>query len=228
MNRARLLRADALKRSWRLLLAIVLAGLGEGFGHAAEQRWEPLFNGRDFDGFAFHLGKEGADNKGTFSIRDGVMICSGTPSGYLYTRKSYRRYVLEYEWAFKRPGGLKADKDFRSNSGCLIHIGATNALGVWPRSIEVQGAHHQAGLILKIPRNLRCQVTDDKEARTRALKPVGVWQTTTIDVDGPAMTVSLNGIVVSTVRDCELTEGPIGFQSEGREIHFRTIRIRGK
>ena len=35
------------------------------------------------------------------------------------------------------------------------------------------------------------------------------------------MTVSLNGTVVSTVRDCELTEGPIAFQSEGAEVHLR-------
>jgi hypothetical protein len=71
-------------------------------------------------------------------------------------------------------------------------------------------------------------VTDDRQARARALKPVGEWQTTTVDVDGGDMAVRLNGTVVSTVRDCELTEGPIGFQSEGSEIHFRNIRIRVK
>ena len=71
-------------------------------------------------------------------------------------------------------------------------------------------------------------MTDDKAARARSLKPVGDWQITTIDVDGGNMTISLNGEVVSTVRDCELTEGPIGFQSEGAEIHLRNIRIRVK
>ena len=141
------------------------------------------------------------------------------------TKKSYSRYTLEYEWAFTRPEGLKDDKQFRGNSGCLVHVGEENALGVWPRSIEVQGMHNQAGLILPISRNLKCRVTDDREARIKSLKPVGEWQTTRVEVGGGNMTISLNGTVVSTVRDCELTEGPIGFQSEGAEIHFRNIRI---
>lgn len=42
------------------------------------------------------------------------------------------------------------------------------------------------------------------------------------------MIISLNGTVVSTVRDCELTAGAIGFQSEGAEIHMKNIRIRLK
>jgi hypothetical protein len=31
--------------------------------------------------------------------------------------------------------------------------------------------------------------------------------------------IKLNGSVVSAVSDCELTEGPIGFQSEVAETH---------
>jgi hypothetical protein len=42
------------------------------------------------------------------------------------------------------------------------------------------------------------------------------------------MTISINGAVVSTVRDCELTAGPIGIQSEGAETHWKNIRIREK
>ncbi len=210
------------------LLATLIFGVPCTQATAAEETWTPLFIGKDLDGFAFHLGKEGADNAGTFTVRDGTIICTGTPAGYLYTKKRYSRYTLEYDWAFMRPAGLKDDSKFRGNSGCLVHIGEENALGVWPRSIEVQGAHRQAGLILPIPRNLKCKVTDDSQARARVLKPVGEWQTTRIEVDGGNMIISLNGTVVSTVRDCELTAGAIGFQSEGAEIHMKNIRIRVK
>jgi hypothetical protein len=211
-----------------LLLLAVLIGIGCPQANAAEDSWAPLFNGKDFQGFVFHLGQDGTENNGTYTIKDGVIICTGKPPGYMYTTKSYSRYTLEYEWTFKRPEGLKNDKAFGGNSGCLVHVGEANVLGVWPRCIEVQGMHNQAGLILPIPRNLKCKVTDDKEARARSLKPVGEWQTTTIDVNGGDMTISLNGTVISTVRDCVLTEGSIGFQSEGAEIHFRNIRIRVK
>ena len=222
----RLMRFLVRPRFLRAFAILILTGCP--LAHGAEESWSPLWNGKDFEGFAFHMGKGGTDNDGTFSVKDGVIVCTGKPSGYMYTKKPYSRYTLEYEWAFRRPEGLKDEAGFRSNSGCLVHIGEENALGIWPRSVEVQGAHNQAGLILPIPRNLRCKVTDDKAARARSLKPVGQWQTTTIDVDGGNMTISLNGQVVSTVRDCELTEGPIGFQSEGAEIHLRNIRIRVK
>ena len=163
------------------------------------QGWTTLFNGKDLDGWKFHLGKEGAANDGTFTVKEGILICTGKPSGYMYTAKSYSSYTLQFEFAFKRPEGLKDDLEFRGNSGCLIHVGQPNALGVWPRSIEVQGANRQLGLILPIPRDLKCTKTFDAEAAAKARKPVG---------------------------QCELTEGAIGLQSEGAETHWKNIRIR--
>lgn len=205
-----------------------LAALAAPAARAADDGWVPLFAGPDLTGFAFHFGKDNTENKGTFTLNDGVVTCTGRPAGYMQTTKSYSRYVVEYEWAFKRPEGLKDDKEFGGNNGCLVHIGEANALGVWPRSIEVQGMHKQAGLILPIPRNVKCKVTDDPQARAKALKPVGEWNTTRIEVDGGNMTISLNGTIVSTVADCELTAGPLGFQSEGAEIQFRNARIQEK
>jgi hypothetical protein len=191
-----------------------------------EQGWCSLFNGKDLDGWRFHLGKEGAQNDGTFTVKDGVLVCSGKPSGYMYTEESFSSYTLEFELAFKRPEGLKKDSDFRGNSGCLIHVAEENALGVWPRSVEVQGMNRQLGLILPIPRSLQCTRTFDKEASAKARKPIGEFNKVEIEVKGGDMTIKLNGTVVSTVGECELTEGPIGFQSEGVETHWRNIRIR--
>src|SRR5210317_1717840 len=54
-----------------------------------EEGWSTLFNGKDLDGWKFHLGKEGAGNDGAYTVKDGVLICSGKPSGYIYTTKSY-------------------------------------------------------------------------------------------------------------------------------------------
>ena len=106
-------------------------------GEEDEQGWTTLFNGENLDGWRFHLGKEGADNAGTFTVDDGVIVCTGKPSGYMYTQGAYSNFTLEFELAFKRPEGLTNDSDFRGNSGCLIHIGEKNALGVWPRSVGV-------------------------------------------------------------------------------------------
>jgi len=220
------IRISALLRP--LFRTALVAGICLPLVQAENEKWTPLFNGKDLSGFAFHLGKKGTENKGTFTVKDGIIVVSGKPSGYMYTKKSYSKYILEYEWTFKRPANLKDDKKFKANSGCLVHIGEANQLGIWPRCIEVQGMYHQAGLILPIPRKLECKLTEDKKARTRVLKPVGEWQTTRIEVDGGDMKIYLNGALISTVADCVLTEGPIGFQSEGKEIHLKNIRIQEK
>jgi hypothetical protein len=86
--------------------------------------------------------------------------------------------------------------------------------------------NRQLGLILPIPRNLKCTRTFDKAASEKARKPVGEFNKVEIEVTGGDMVIKLNGVTVSTVGDCELTEGPIGFQSEGVETHWRNIRIR--
>ncbi len=212
------------------LIVVLAAALAEPnllpAQESGEKGWTALFNGKDLDGWKFHLGKEGAANDGTFTVKDGILICTGKPSGYMFTAKSYGNYALEFEFAFKRPEGLKSDAEFRGNSGCLIHVGQPNALGVWPRSIEVQGANRQLGLILPIPRSLKCTKTFDAEASEKARKPVGQFNKLEIDVKGGDMTIKLNGVVVSTVGGCELTEGAIGLQSEGAETQWRNIRIR--
>ena len=66
----------------------------------------------------------------------------------------------------------------------------------------------------------------DRPARDKAVKPVGEWNTTEITcrADG-SITAKINGTEVSSGKG-ELTEGPIGFQSEGAEIHFRDIKIK--
>jgi hypothetical protein len=192
----------------------------------AHQGWVSLFNGKDLDGWRFHFGRESTANEGTFSVRDGTLICSGKPSGYMYTAKSYGNFTLQFELAFKRPEGLTDDAKFRGNSGCLIHVGEPNALGVWPRSIEVQGMNRQMGLILPIPRDVRCTRTFDSELSARVRKPLGQFNQIEIQVEGGDMVIKVNGEVVSTVGNCELTEGPIGFQSEGVETLWRNIRIR--
>ena len=116
-----------------LLLTLVATMAAPNELSAAEdgqQGWATLFNGKNLDGWRFHLGKEGAANDGTFTVKDGILICSGKPSGYMYTAKSYSNFTLQFELAFKKPEGLTDDTKFRGNSGCLIHMGEANALNV--------------------------------------------------------------------------------------------------
>lgn len=182
---------------------LLLAALQDGYSD--------IFNGRDLTGFKpVHCAAD------TFSFQGSELVCSGKPAGYLMSEKRYRNFSLRYDWKFETPG----------NNGCLLFIAEPDALDIWPRSIEVQGMHAQAGLILPIPRNLGVTHTDHPAARRAALKPAGEWNTFEIVVAAGGGAILLNGRRVSEFRGCVVQEGPIGFQAEGAPIRFRNVKIR--
>jgi hypothetical protein len=204
-----------------LTLAAVLLGFGSSPAADTDGGFIPLFNGKNFDGWKFAL-KDKADPAKTWSVKDGVIICTGRPNGYFYTDKGYKNYVIRYDWRYKRPEGLKEDKDFNGNSGLLVHI--TGEHKVWPKCVEVQGLNKDHGHIFAIA-GAKGTYSVDKDAQKKAIKPVGEWNTTEVISKDGELTAKVNGTEVSKGKG-ELTEGPIGLQSEGAEIHFRNIRIK--
>jgi hypothetical protein len=186
--------------------------------------FKPLFNGKDFTGWQFELGKGGEPGK-TFQVKDGIIVVSGKPNGYFYTDKDYKNYVLRYDWQYKRPAKLTDDKEFKGNSGCLVHIQPPQK--VWPKCVEVQGMNLNHGMILYVSGAKGLEKAKfDRAAKDKATRPVGEWNTTEIvcKADG-SVSAKINGTPVSSGKS-DLTEGRIGFQSEGAEIHFKNILIK--
>jgi hypothetical protein len=216
-----------------LTLAAVLAGTALfDSATAADEKHEgftDLFNGKDLTGWKIFLDPraKNANPAKTWSVRDGVIVCTGHPNGFLYTDGTYKNYIIVYDWRYKRPANLTDDNKFRGNSGCLVHIQNPEkpVMGVWPECVEVQGMNLEHGKLLPIPRKIG-KGTFDKAARDKAVKPVGEWNTTEIICkDDGSIRAKINGIPVSKGKS-KLTEGHIGFQSEGAEIYFRNIRIK--
>src|SRR5438067_5736119 len=83
-----------------------------------DKDFKDLFNGKDLTGWKYI--PEKADK--TYTVVDGYIKVSCQPAGYFYTDKSYKNYVLKFDWRYKRPANLEDDKKFEGNSGCLIHI----------------------------------------------------------------------------------------------------------
>src|SRR6516225_11922020 len=59
-----------------------------------------LFNGKDLTGW---VNVNCAPQ--TWQVRDGVIVCTGQPQGFLRTDTMYENYVLEVEWRHTRKGG---------------------------------------------------------------------------------------------------------------------------
>jgi len=188
-----------------------------------EKGFLPLFNGKDFSGWKFQSSEEGAELAKTFSAKDGTIVCTGNPAGYLYTDKSHREFTLRFDWRYARPVDLEDESKFPGNSGYLLWIAEHK---VWPRSLEVQGMNRDAAGIIPIASRDETEFTEDKAARERVRKPVGEWNSMEIAAKGGRVEVRLNGTLISTVTKHPFREGAIGFQSEGAEIHWRNIRIR--
>jgi 3-keto-disaccharide hydrolase len=202
-------------------LFAALAVAGPGLAADKDESWTALFNGRDLTGWkvVFRDKEKDADPAKTFTVKDAALIVSGKPTCYIHTEKSYSNYVLSYEWRFPEGSSPK------SNSGCLVHIQPPPK--VMPKSVEPQGRYEDHGKLFFIGGVKPVgEPTFDADAQRKALKPMGEWSTTevTCKADG-SIVVKLNGVQVSQAKT-ELTEGPIGFQCEGFEVHFRNIRIK--
>jgi hypothetical protein len=202
-----------------VMAAMALSGPASAGGEG-QTRFTILFNGKDLTGFV----KVGADKTDPWSVKEGVIDCTGKPNGYLKTEKSYKNYVLKFDWRYLRPEGLKDDKTFGGNSGCLVHIQPPDK--VWPKCVEVQGMNREHGKIFAIG-GAKGKFSDNSEARWKALRPVGEWNTTEVISQDGTLTSKINGTEISTGKS-ELTEGPIGWQAEGAPIQFRNIIISEK
>jgi hypothetical protein len=206
------------------LLAVLLAGVAllavQGTLPAAEEAgFTKLFNGKDLTGFKIFPENAAA----TYPVKEGAVAVTGKPAGYFYTEKSYKNYVLKYDWMYTRPADLTDDSKFNGNSGCLVHI--TGEHKIWPQSIEVQGMNKNAGLMIPVSKAPMANAKDDPAARKQAVKPVGQWNTTEVTVMEGKISAKIND---TPIAECvtSLKEGPIGFQSEGAEIHYKNIMIK--
>ena len=110
----------------------------------ANERWTPLFNGQNLDGWYSWLPSTGKNNdpKGVFKVHDGMIHILDIPVttdsqefGYLATDNSYANYRLrlQYKWGEKRfPPRAYAKRD----SGLLYHTVGPDM--IFPRSVECQ------------------------------------------------------------------------------------------
>src|SRR5688572_10307934 len=80
----------------------------------AEQDWTILFNGRDLtgwvpvvktqDGTAKKFLEHEVGDQTTFFVKEGKLLTTGKPSGYLRTESVYENYVFHVEVRFMTPG----------------------------------------------------------------------------------------------------------------------------
>jgi hypothetical protein len=182
-----------------------------------------LFNGKDMEGWTYHLNAKGAKMEDVWRVEDGVIICKGKPAGYIRTKDKYKNYELTLEWRFDAAKGA-------GNSGVLLRMVGQDK--VWPKSVEAQLHSGNAGDFWNID---DVKMTVDKSRtegrRTKKLKssnekPLGEWNSYRIIVNKGDIKLYVNGELQNEATDVEEVAGPICLQSEGAEIQFRNIELK--
>lgn len=205
--------------------------LAAWMGSASAADWQILFDGRSLQGWSYFTDKAGAKVEDTFRVKDGILVCTGIPTGFIYTQKKYRDFELsvEYRWA---PGVAP------TNSGIFLRV--NSELKVLPRGIEHQLKHGSAGDLIgfhgmKLEGEAsRFRLTPDHKlgGELRALtktadaeKPAGEWNRVEIRLQGGSLQTRINGTPVNEARGVEAISGAVGLQSEGGEVHFRNVKL---
>jgi len=212
----------------RLIAFVAVIILTLSIAHSADDEggFTPLFNGKDLAGWVpVNVAPS------TFTVRDGMIVCTGVPTGVMRTDRQYENFVLELDYMHVKPGG---------NSGLFIWSDPVTAVGQpFTRAIEVQildgqntdnyTSHgdvfsiHGAKMTPDRPHPAGWERCLPSEHRT---KPAGEWNHYRVECNDGALKLSVNGKQVSGGHDIRPRKGYICLESEGGLIHFKNIRIK--
>ena len=193
---------------------------------ADDESFKPMFNGRDLSGWVnVNCSPE------TWSVRDGMIACTGRPVGAMRTERQYENFVMEVEWRHLKSGG---------NAGIFIWSSPLGAPGVpFLRSIEVQvldhgygdtDSHTTHGDVFPIHGSTMKPFGRHKEMRSfpseSRSKPSPEWNHYRIVCEAGVIRLHVNGKEVSGGEDCVWRKGYIGLESEGSPTEWRNLRIK--
>lgn len=194
-----------------------------------------LFNGKDLSGWHSDVPKkdQNPDIEPSFIVRNGMLVSMGSPGGHLITDATYQNYRLEIQYRFSAKPG---------NCGALVHASIPRALyGMFPKSIEVQMMHKNAGDFWCIEEDITVSdmearrgpkanwgINGDKLRRIKKLadsleNPLGEWNKMTIECLNDKIKVWVNGKLANYGTNCTAKSGQIALQAEGAEVEFKKV-----
>lgn len=220
-----------MKQTARTLIVLGIAAIllstiaGCQHGVAGSGRKTLLWNGKDFTGWKLFIPDENINVNDIWSVKDGVVHCTGKPNGYMRTMSQYSNFRLHLEWRWP---------DEPANSGVLLY--ASGEDHVWPKCIECQLKAGSAGDFVlmngagltvdgKDMQNGERQFVVIQKKQQSSEKPAGQWNTYDITCDNGTISCSANGTLQNEGSAATITSGWICLQSEGGPIEFRNIYI---
>ena len=189
---------------------------------AAAAGFEPVFNGKDFTGWAGPV-----EN---YQVRDGAIVCKPGKGGTIFTAGEYGDFVARVEYRLPPAG----------NNGLAIRYpgqGDTAYVGM----CEVQVLDDTSPKYTRLdPRQANGSAYGMVPAKRGYLRPTGEWNFEEVTVKGSTIKVELNGTVILDADLSKVTEymansphpgkdrttGHFGFAGHNDPVAFRNVAIK--
>ncbi len=191
---------------------------------AEDSEYQPLFNGKNLDGWILRRA-----DRGGYKVEDGKIVCPADGGGYLFTESEYDDFSFRFDFKLSKA----------ANNGIAI------------RSPLIDGKPAYEGMEFQIldnvgypkklkPTQYHGSLYDVVGAIRGALRPVGQWNDQEIRCYGNRITVILNGVAIldtdlSEISDAEVIKkhpglkrksGHIGLLGHGSRVEFRNLRVK--
>jgi hypothetical protein len=188
-----------------LLLAFAVAAF-------AQEGFEPLFNGKNLDGW------DGDPHM--WSVRDGMIVgategVTMTDNSFLITKKPYRNFVLRAEMKLRNHNsGIQFRSEAMPNWVVRGYQADAAADNYWGNIYEEKG---------------RGTLVDGWKGKAEKVVKLKDWNDYEILCDGDHIQLTLNGLVTADMHDSARLEGIIALQlhrGPPMEVYFRNLRIK--
>ncbi len=221
---------------WIALLALALGAPALADDKKKDDGFVPMFNEKDLSGWV----NVNCD-KSTFYVKDGEIITTGKPTGYLRTPKQYENFIAEFDWMHipPKPGAV-------GNSGFFVWADPIPAVGTgYTRGIEVQV------LVNLTYKNKKGEITATSQGDLFSIwgatcepdrphpdgwkrclpngdfaKGEREWNHYRVTANDGRIALEVNGHEVSGVSKCSPRKGYLALESEGSECHFKNLKIK--
>ena len=216
---------------WAMLLLGLPAERAQG---AAEEGFEPIFNGRDLDGWVIesHADSEiHPDGRPVWSVKEGEIDCDGLGFGFLrYAREPFADVTLRMEFQLE-----KTSDGEPCNAGIGVRTGVfdrrrSRATRPSLRGYEIQllddagspPSTHSSGSLYRYV-----------APRENTIRPAGEWNELEVILVGPRIRVVMNGRSIQDVDQETIPQirskplsGFFSLQNHGGPARFRNLRVR--
>lgn len=206
-----------MKKNYLLTLFLVCASV------VSAQNWEPLFNGKNLNGW------KKLNGKAEYKVVDGAIVGvskMGTPNTFLATKKTYGDFILEFD--FKVEDGLNSGVQLRSESKKEYQNGRVHG---YQFEIDPSDRAWSGGIYDEARRNWLYSLTLNPAAKS-AFKH-NAWNKARIEAVGNTIATWINGVPCANLWDDMTPEGFIALQvhaigsadQEGKTVCWKDIRI---